>query len=90
MAAAAHGTPAIYEWGEIARAGGLMAYGPVIAELDRRVARYADKIIKGAKPGDLPIEQPTNFELVINLRTAKALRLTIPQSLLLRADEAIQ
>jgi putative tryptophan/tyrosine transport system substrate-binding protein len=82
--------PAMYEWGDMARVGGLIAYGPVIAELNRRVARYVDKIVKGAKPADLPIEQPTKFELVINMKTAKALGLTIPQSLVLRADEVIE
>ena len=89
-AAAKHRIPAIYEWGDMARAGGLIAYGPVIAELNRRVATYVDKILKGAKPGDLPVEQPTTFELVINLKTARALGITIPQALLLRADELIQ
>jgi len=89
-AAAKRRIPAMYEWGEIARDGGLMAYGPVRAELTRRVAIYVDRILRGAKPGDLPIEQPTQFELVVNLKTAKALGLTIPQSILQRADEVIR
>ena len=89
-AAARHRIPAMYEWGDMARAGGLMAYGPVFVELHRRVALYVDHILKGAKPASMPVEQPTKFELVINLRTAKALGITIPQSLLLRADEVVQ
>ena len=89
-AAAKRRIPAMYEWGEIAQDGGLMAYGPVRAELNRRVAIYVDRILKGANPGDLPIEQPTKFELVVNLKTARALGLTIPQSILQRADEIIR
>jgi putative tryptophan/tyrosine transport system substrate-binding protein len=88
--AASNRVPTVSFQREMAESGGLMSYGPSQVDMYRRVAAYVDKILKGAKPSDLPIEQPTKFELVINLKTAKALGLTIPPSLLGRADEVIQ
>jgi putative ABC transport system substrate-binding protein len=88
--AATNRLPAVYQSTEAIQAGGLMAYGPNYPELYRQTANYVDKIFKGANPGDLPIQQPGKFELIINLRTAKAMGLVVPQSLLLRADEVIQ
>ena len=87
---AKHRLPGVYAYRELVEAGGLMSFGPSYAGMHRRAAYYVDRILKGAKPADLPVEQPTRFELLINLKTAKALGLTIPQSLLLRADEVIQ
>jgi len=82
--------PAAYPAREFVEAGGLIAYAVNYPDLYYRFASFVDKIFKGAKPGDLPVEQPARFELIINLKTAKALGLTIPQSVLLRADEVIQ
>jgi len=88
--AAKNRIPALYSQREFVDAGGLVSYGPSLIDMFRRAAAHVDKILRGVKPGDIPVEQPTKFELVINLKTAKALGLTIPQSLLLRADEAIE
>jgi putative tryptophan/tyrosine transport system substrate-binding protein len=88
--AAQHRLAAIYEAREFVTDGGLLSYGPNIAEMTRRSAAFVDKILKGAKPGDLPIEQPTEFELVINLKTARALGLTMPDQLLATADQVIE
>jgi ABC-type uncharacterized transport system substrate-binding protein len=88
--AAKHRLPTVHTSRDFVDAGGLMTYGPNLADLFRRAAAYVDKILKGTKPGDLPVEQPTKFELLINLKTAKALGLTIPPSLLQRADQVIE
>ena len=85
-----HRLPSMYQQMEFVEAGGLLSYGPSYAGLFRQAAHYVDRILKGAVPGDLPIEQPTTFELVINLRTARALGITLPSQTLLRADRSIQ
>jgi putative ABC transport system substrate-binding protein len=88
--AAKHQLPTIFEYREPVVAGGLIAYGPSQADLHRRAAYYVDRILKGTKPADLPVEQPMKFELVLNLKTAEALGLTIPPTVLFQADEVIK
>jgi putative ABC transport system substrate-binding protein len=88
--ASANHIPAMYEFGYYVRDGGLMSYGPDASDMFRRAAAYVDKILKGSKPGELPVEQPTRYYLIVNLKAAKTLELTIPRPLLQRADEVIQ
>ena len=89
FAAASH-IPAMYEFGYYVRDGGLMSYGPTMDEMFRRAASYVDRIFKGAKPDELPVELPTRYYLLVNRKTARELDLTLPESLLLRADEVIE
>jgi putative tryptophan/tyrosine transport system substrate-binding protein len=90
LAAARNNVPAVYRQSQFVRDGGLLSYGPDSVDIFRRAANYVDRILRGAKPGDLPVQFPTKYELVINLKTAKALGLTVPQSILLSADEVIE
>jgi putative tryptophan/tyrosine transport system substrate-binding protein len=90
LAAARNNVPAVYEISTYARDGGLLSYGPDPVDIFRRAASYVDRILRGAKPGDLPVQFPTKYEMVVNLKTAKALGLMVPQSILLRADEVIE
>jgi putative tryptophan/tyrosine transport system substrate-binding protein len=89
-AAARNNVPAVYFNSDVVRDGGLLSYGPDLVDPWRRAATYVDRILRGAKPGDLPVQFPTKFEMAVNLKTAKALGLTVPQSILLSADEVIQ
>ena len=90
LAAARNNVPAVYALSETAREGGLLSYGVDRVDSFRRAAAYVDRILHGEKPGDLPVQVPTKFEMILNLKTARALGLTVPQSLLLRADEVIE
>jgi len=90
LAAARNNVAAVYNQSAFARDGGLLSYGPDLVDIWRRAASYADRILRGAKPAELPVQLPTKFEMVVNLKTAKSLGLTVPQSILLRADEVIE
>jgi putative ABC transport system substrate-binding protein len=90
LAAARNNVPAVYALSETARDGGLLSYGPNPVDNFRRAASYVDRILHGEKPGDLPVQFPTKFEMILNLKTAKALGITVPPSLLARADEVIE
>ena len=90
LAAARNNVPAVYSISEFARDGGLLSYGNDLTDPFRGAASYVDRILRGAKPGDLPVQFPTKFEMAVNLKTAKTLGLTVPQSILLRADEVIE
>jgi putative ABC transport system substrate-binding protein len=90
LAAAQNNVPAVYNLSTFVRDGGLLSYGPDVIDTFRRAAIYVDRILRGAKPGDLPVQFPTKFEMAVNLKTAKALGLTVPQSILLSADEVIE
>jgi putative ABC transport system substrate-binding protein len=90
LAAARYKVPVVYLLSEFVKDGGLISYGPDPVDISRRAASYVDRILRGAKPGDLPVQFPTKFEMVVNLKTAKALGLTVPQSILLRADKVIE
>ena len=90
MAAARNNVPAVYIASDFVRDGGLLSYGTDLRDTWRRTATYVDRILRGEKPGDLPVQFPTKFEMAVNLKTAKALGLTVPQSILLRADEVIE